>query len=371
MNKILSIEELLNTLPETVSLHEKQVTNKKGMKGADIPNLSESHVIVIPLIREVVAPIYIRNNDPDDITDIFYNGALRFRAIPGKFKSVEKRRGSQILRAIKRRTKKDVGGDYAANRVLIDKNGKAGDVLDINSFIFGESANMGSNPLPIHAAALYSDAISTCEKDEDGRIITNTCQGGVAEDGGTFDTTIQGTSKNLFNEVVVAPGTLFVQTIVIPGKRLSRMGLKHLLASISVAGSYGGRTAVTGTNIRTHFVGAFIGAFEKPVNAPLQMIESAKLNGSMSVEETKNALIGVFVEQYPEMVDSQTLSFFVDNLIEQIESVSPKLIEEYVKDREALRTFFNQWFTPDKKTKKGEDKNVEASGDEEPENGEE
>jgi len=124
----------------------------------DIPALPEAQCIVIPLIREAIAPILVRNNDADEITDMVLAGQNRVRIIASKLKGVERRRGAQILRAL------GMGGRAAANKAFVPKDRKPSEVFDLNSFVFGDSGTgliSGKEYVfPIHAAVLYSDAVS-------------------------------------------------------------------------------------------------------------------------------------------------------------------------------------------------------------------
>jgi len=55
---------------------------------------------------------------------------------------------------------------------------------------------------------------------------------------------------------------------------MTREALDHLLLSIGLAGSYGGATATTGTNLKTHLGGVYWGAFERSINAPQEMLHA-------------------------------------------------------------------------------------------------
>src|SRR5438093_7108538 len=78
-------------------------------KDFDIPVLPEAQCIVIPIVRETVAPMLIRNNDADMVTDIRAAGKLRVRMIASKTKGVEKRSVNHILRSLR------LGGRKEAN----------------------------------------------------------------------------------------------------------------------------------------------------------------------------------------------------------------------------------------------------------------
>lgn len=311
----------------------------------DIPALPEAQCIVIPVIREAVAPILVRNNDADDVTDMFLAGANRVRMIASKTKGVERRRGAQILRSI------GMGGRSAANKTFIPKGEKAGNVFDLNTFVFGDAAKSEVSAIyPVHAAVLYSDAISVQPKKELVNDVFRT--GGIYEDGGNFDAESNKTSNNIFSTYAVHPGALFLQSLVMPGHRMTRAAVEHLLLSVGLAGAYGGQTAVTGTNVRTHLVGIFWGKMERSLNAPMEMLsvlkEEKSLDGILSLLGTE------FGRTYPHSVEKKTLDECVASLVNRFEEGDPSLLAQYALARQNLSELFNAWFgTVEKKNRKG------------------
>lgn len=334
-----------------------------------IPVLPQAQCIVIPVLREVVSPINIRNDDPRAITELFYKGTTRARAIATKFKSIEKRRGAQLLRSI------GLGGKYPANKAYFSDSTKAGEVLDLNSFVFGESSMREKAVIPVHAAVLYSDGISTGDIHSGDRTLSVFRTGGIAEDGGNYDIETKTSSNNIFTEISVAPGVCFLQVLVLLGKRISQVGLNHLLLSIGLAGAYGGSTATTGTNIKTHIIGMFAGQFERDINAPLVSIERAKLDGSESAEEAVSRLERLYSESYPISVSSDKTSKLLKDLFKAVEQNEEALLEEYKKESVAVKALFTAWFEePEKETKggkkkSGNKKNKETDMDPESETG--
>jgi len=314
----------------------------------DIPALPEAQCIVIPVIREAVAPILVRNNDADDVTDMFLAGANRVRMIASKTKGVERRRGSQILRSI------GMGGKSAANKTFIPKGKKAGEVFDLNSFVFGDAAKGEESAIyPVHAAVLYSDAISIRPKKELLHDVFR--QGGIYEDGGNFDSESKKSSNNIFTTYAVNPGTLFVQSVVIPGHRMTRAAFDHLLLSIGLAGSYGGQTAITGTNIRTHLAGIFWGKMERSLNAPMEML--FKIGEERSIESILSILESGFASQYPHFVERKTLEEAIASLVARFEASDPSLLSQYAISHQKISDLFNAWFganpQKNKKSRKG------------------
>jgi CRISPR-associated protein Csc2 len=320
----------------------------------DIPVLPEAQCIVIPIVRETVAPILIRNNDADMVTDMRAAGKLRVRMIASKTKGVEKRRGSQILRSL------GLGGRTAANKAYLKKGASAGEIFDLNTFVFGDSANSADKAIyPVHAAVLYSDALSIQGLEQP--IVDDVFrQGGISEEHVSFDAETHKTSSNIFTTRAVLPNTVFVQSLVMIGRRMTREALDHFLLSIGMAGSYGGATATTGTNIKTHLCGVYWGAFERSINAPQEMLLALKnLENQHPVDVTE---VIACLEQafsnpdtgYRHHVATEPLRTYVSQLIEAFETDDKVLLDGYRKASEQIRELFHAWFTPTSKQAKGE-----------------
>jgi CRISPR-associated protein Csc2 len=311
----------------------------------DIPALPEAQCIVIPVVRETIAPMLIRNNDADMVTDMRAAGKLRVRMIASKTKGVERRRGSQILRSL------GVGGRAAANKAYIGKSESAGTIFDLNTFVFGDSANgEGKAIYPVHAAVLYSDALSI--QDLDQPIIDDVFrQGGISEEYVSFDAERKQTSSNIFTTQAVLPNTLFVQALVMIGRRMTREALDHLLLSIGLAGSYGGATATTGTNLKTHLCGVYWGAFERSINAPQEMLHA--LHTLESEPSVDIAQVLAHLEQafshpetgYRHHIAAEPLRQYVAQLVQAFETDDKALIDGYHKAAEQMRDLFDAWFT--------------------------
>ncbi|TGO02544.1 hypothetical protein PN36_23360 [Candidatus Thiomargarita nelsonii] len=311
-------------------------------KPFEIPVLPQAQCIVIPVIREAIAPLIIRNNDADMITDIELANELRVRMIAPKTKGVEKRRGSQILRTF------GLGGRAAANKAYV-KN-KPSDVFDLNTFVFGDSAIGGKSKksiYPVHAAVLYSDAISVQPYD---LLIDDVFrQGGISEEYVSYDPENQKTSSNIFTTRSVRPGALFIQTLVMLGHRITKESFNHLLLSIGLAGSYGGATATTGTNLKTHLAGVYWGKIERSLNAPSQLLEKLKSDGTAA--ELVKQIAQLMQGAYPHHIDVKVLNAHVQNLIADFESepVNPDLKNDYEKAAVEMRDLFDAWFKQDTK----------------------
>lgn len=332
---------------------EVRTTYTLEEKDFDIPALPEAQCIVIPIVRETVAPMLIRNNDADMVTDIHAAGKLRVRMIASKTKGVEKRRGNQILRSL------GLGGRTAANKAYIRSGESAGTVFDLNTFVFGDSANGAAKAIyPVHAAVLYSDALSIQNLEQP--IIDDVFrQGGISEEYVSFDAQTQKTSANIFTTRAVLPNVLFVQSLVMIGRRITREAFDHLLLSIGLAGSYGGATATTGTNLKTHLCGVYWGAFERSINAPqemLQALQTLENEQSLDVQQVITHLEQGFSHPetgYRHHIAAEPLRQYVAHLIEAFETDDKALLDGYQKASEQMRELFDAWFTPTSRRARG------------------
>ena len=147
MNALAAVNPYLNTLD---TLTHTGMTDGKTYVEPALRNLG---TICIPVVREVVSPASFRNADPE-ITDIVVDGVRRVRAVANKFKFGERRRGLQILRYFK------AGGAMAQNRTEFERKDPVSKGYDLNTLVFGDSANRGKYVLPVKACVQYSDAIS-------------------------------------------------------------------------------------------------------------------------------------------------------------------------------------------------------------------
>lgn len=339
------MEELYRSLNTRVSQDYKYAS-----KAHVIPVLPEAQCIVLPVVREVIAPIVIRNNDADMVTDIEAAGAVRVRMIASKTKGVERRRGSQILRSL------GIGGNTATNKAYIPKGAKAGDIFDLNTFVFGDAAKGGEKAIyPVHAAVLYSDAISVQAASE--RLDSVFRQGGIADEGVSFNSERQETSSNIFTTRSVVSGTLFVQTIVMLGRRMTQEAFDHLLLSMGIAGAYGGSTATTGTNLRTHLCGAYWGTFERAINAPQELIGEICKDVPLGKKEvTAGAIVNTISEcmkrEYPNALEPSVLNEYVSGLVNRFENSEQGLVGAYKRASVQMKDLYNAWFTGDKQGKK-------------------
>jgi CRISPR-associated protein Csc2 len=310
-----------------------------------IPKLPEAQCIVIPIVREAIAPVLVRNNDTDMITDIDLAGKLRVRMIASKTKGVEKRRGNQILRTL------GLGGRSAANKAYVgDKPSK---VFDLNTFVFGDASTGGKDKksiYPVHAAVLYSDAISY--QPYDSLIDDVFRQGGISEEFTNYDIETHKTSANIFTTRAVYPGALFVQTLVMLGHRMTREALNHLLLSIGLAGSYGGSTATTGTNLKTYLGGIYWGKIERSINAPGQLLTELQYDEQITASQLTENIAKLMQGEmgYPHHVSIDSLNTHIQALMTAFEAepVQSDLYQDYQQAAAQMATLFDVWFKQEK-----------------------
>jgi len=81
--------------------------------------------------------------------------------------------------------------------------------------------------------------------------------------------------KSVSPRYFIKPGTLAGgKSWSTRGRVLPPIGLKHLLLCVGLAGSYGGQTSITGTNIRTRLAGIYGGRFEQAITSPYELVKA-------------------------------------------------------------------------------------------------
>lgn len=322
----------LSTYLAPDELWEKSPGEKKGEYVH--PRRKQLGCITLVVIREVIAPAVFRNAE-EEITDIEYREQIYARAVPNKFKYPERQRGLQILRAC------DAGGRFPQNRTVVPKGEKPGDAFDLNTLVFGDSANHDNRVLPVRAAVNYSDALSLMPKHQ---CVEESFHNRAAEDGTLFDAENKKNSDNLFTRHFLRPGTLLVQTLSTRGRVLPLIGLQHLLLSIGLAGSYGGQTAVTGTNIRTRFVGMYGDDFEQDLASPYVLLDRLHADSveASSPEAVITALHRHLASDHQVAIEGAEVQGWLEDLLCRFNK--GELQQAYQENYQTLRDYFNYWF---------------------------
>ncbi len=319
------------------NIGELTTTTKTGEKSGDVyihPKLKNLGSISLVVIREAVAPVVFRNAE-QEITDIEWLDDLYVRAVPNKFKYIERGRGLQILRAL------GIGGRLPQNKTVLYKGQKPSDAFDLNTLVFGDSANYDNRVLPVRAAVNYSDALSVLPKD---KCVDETFHNRAAEDGTLFDAESKKNSDNLFNRHFIKPGTLMVQVLSTRGQVLPAIGLKHLLLSVGMAGSYGGQTSVTGINIRTHIVGLYAGKFEQAITSPYELLRVLQQGAISDLMAAKTVLHEALQAVHDVAIQGDEVAAWQADLVAEFNQVGSVLEQEYKQAQPQVAGLFDQWF---------------------------
>lgn len=301
------------------------------------PALKNIGGVTLVTIREAIAPVVFRNAE-QEITDIEYDEETYVRAVPNKFKYSERSRGLQILRAY------GVGGRLPQNKTVLLKSQKPSDAFDLNTLVFGDSANHDNRILPVRAAVSYSDGLSLLPKHF---CVDDTFHNRAMEDGTLFDADSEKNSENLFSRHFILPGTLLVQVLSTRGKVLPQEGMDHLLLSMGIAGLYGGQTAVTGVNIRTHLVGLYGSRFERALTSPYEILKELNKNEELDKKDGPaviKALHGMMEKVHDTAIGPENLQAYQKQLVEDFEADNPELKQRYLGAAEKTAELFDSWF---------------------------
>ena len=301
------------------------------------PALKNLGTVTIPIVREVISPASFRNSDAE-ITDITLESGFgkvrRVRAVANKFKYGERRRGLQVLRHF------GAGGGMALNRTEFAEGEAASKGYDLNTLVFGNSANRGKYVLPVKASVQDSDAISLAPY---AACVDETFHNRAAEDGTLWNAAEGKNSVNLFERHFVLPGTLLLQVLTINGRTLPSEALEHLLLCIGLAGAYGGQTSIYGVNVRNHIVGLYGAKMERAVASPyeaLRVLNSVPLSAANAVA----ALDGIYTAAYPVRIASDAAAARIAALVQGVETDDAELRARYRKTHDRVGKFFDGWF---------------------------
>jgi CRISPR-associated protein Csc2 len=330
------MERFIPYLADIATLTQESQSDKKIYVHPALKNLG---CVSIVLLREAVAPVIFRNAEAE-ITDIEIADDAYVRAVPNKFKYPEKGRGLQILRALK------IGGRMPQNKNALFKGQKPSDAFDLNTLVFGDSINHENRVLPVKAAVNYSDGLSLLPK---ALCVDETFHIRAAEDGTLFDAEDKKNTDNLFSRYFIKPGTLMVQVLSTRGRVLPLIGLRHLLLCVGLAGSYGGQTSLTGTNIRTRMVGIYGGKFEQAISSPYELIKQLRDAGEESLRDPGyaiQALHKLLAPAHETMIGSEAAQDQLEALVSAFNE-DGWLAAEYREAAPRIAHLFDQWFGKD------------------------
>lgn len=303
------------------------------------PALKNTGCVTLVVLREAIAPVVFRNAE-QEITDIEFGGETYVRAVPNKFKYVERGRGLQVLRAF------GAGGRFPQNKTVLYKGQKPSEAYDLNTLVFGDSSTQEGDGriLPVRAAVNYSDGLSLLPKH---LCVDETFHNRAMEDGTLFDADSKKNSDNLFTRHFILPGTLMLQVLSTRGKVLPPEGFDHLLLSMGMAGAYGGQTSVTGVNLRTRIAGLYGSRFERPLDSPYELL--AALPGTDKFErKDPDAVIAaihdLMVPTHDVSISGAKVAAYQETLIRNFETDSPELKMQYTKAASNVAELFDSWF---------------------------
>ena len=329
----------LDTIKPYLGSIDKLLSTARDDKGKEYvqPALKNLGSVAIPLIREVIAPASFRNADPE-ITDILdLDGIRRVRAVANKFKYGERSRGLQVLRYFR------AGGSMPQNRTAFVSGDRPSVAYDLNTIVFGDSANHGNRVLPVKAAAQYSDAVSIQPYTD---CVDTSFHNRAAEDGTLFDAEAKRNSSNIFERHVLLPGTLLVQTISFNGRTAPPIAIEHLLLAVGLAGAYGGQTSVYGVNVRNHIGGIYATRFERDVASPYVVLRKVRerTGDRPALEDVRTALTGAFSDAMPIHVSGGDVHQLQMQMIEALESNDAEMRQRYTEAQGRIGEFFDHWF---------------------------
>ncbi|HYN77550.1 MAG TPA: type I-D CRISPR-associated protein Csc2, partial [Lamprocystis sp. (in: g-proteobacteria)] len=203
------------------------------------------------------------------------------------------------------------------------------------------SANRENKVLPVRAAVNYSDGLSLRPK---YFCVEESFHNRGMEDGTLWDAEAKKNTDNLFSRHFVRPGTLLVQVLSTRGKLLPLIGLKHLLLSVGLAGSYGGQTSVTGINLRTHFVGLYADWFERAETSPYELIKRVPADTNPDLTAASAALHGLLAPLHRTAIPGTEVHAWVTGLIDEFNRPGGALEAQYQEAAAAVAQLFDGWF---------------------------
>ncbi|HSK40251.1 MAG TPA: hypothetical protein VK943_10840 [Arenibaculum sp.] len=336
----MTIESLKPYLGDLAHLYDQSSDDKGSYIHPKLRNLGTVSVV---LVREIVAPAVFRNQEAE-ITDIAVDADIdgqavrkRFvRAVPNKFKHKERANGLKLLRHFK------AGGAYPQNRNAIPEKAPVSQAFDLNSLVFGDSANQGKRVLPVKAAVLYSDGLGLVPYED---AVDKTFHNRASEDGSLFDAASKQNSNNLFERHFVKPGTLMVQVVSTSGRILPLEGFDHLMLCLGLSGAYGGQTSVTGVNVRTHVAGIYASLLEQPETSPYHI--AARIEGS-DVDRVCAEIHGMLAPVHEVALDRAAAEAYRARLVAELTEGGQRLEAAYAKAAQDVGDLFEQWFNPRK-----------------------
>jgi CRISPR-associated protein Csc2 len=243
-------------------------------------------VIKIALLREVVNPMIIRSNFPDETITFKATETKDLVEIPArKLKSKEKLMGLKICREF------DVVDEDLRYNVIK----KSEHLANPNSILFGDSVTESNDAIGITSRVIYDWAYSIRDVND----ITDTFQHNALSEGGTMWNEEEGKLRqSLFQVQYVMPKTYFPHFLTV--QNVTPEMLVHLLSTVIFENRYGAQSTTLGNNMINHVLGIGFAKFEAPVNS-FTISNNWKEGEEVNFENVKNT------------IDSAMKSFYKDN----------------------------------------------------------
>ncbi len=254
------MEKILNLIPK-----EFFVSNLKD---------NTLGVIKIALLREVVNPMIIRSNFPDETITFKASDTKDLVEIPArKMKSKEKLMGLKMCR--------EFGVVDKELRYNVIK--KSEHLANPNSILFGDSVTESNDAIGISSRVIYDWAYSIRDVNE----ITDTFQHNALSEGGTMWNEEEGKLRqSLFQVQYVMPKTYFPHFLTV--QNVTPELLVHLLSTVIFENRYGAQSTTLGNNMINHIVGIGYAKFEAPINS---FTIASNWNGAeVNFENVKSAI---------------------------------------------------------------------------------
>lgn len=298
------------------------------------PALKNLGAVTLVVLRRVIAPASFRNAEAE-VTDIDHDGVRRVRAVANKFKFGERSRGLQVLRHF------GAGGASAQNKTAFRSKEKPSERFDLNTFVFGDSANHGNKVLPVKAAALYSDAISVQPY---GDAVDATFHNRASEDGTLWNAEKKENSNNIFDRHFVRPGTLLLQTIALNGRTAPPEALEHLLLAMGLAGAYGGGTSIYGINVENRAIGLFASRFERATASPYVALAQAGAVDGDDPGAVADAVWKIMEVDHAVAIPGAAVAAEQARLVGLVEADDAALRARYGDTARKVGAYFDAWF---------------------------
>ena len=311
------------------------------------PALTNLGSVSLVLLREAVAPVVFRGLEPEisgiELTSCGEDGSQdvvnHICGGPQKFSFKERQRGLQIERAM------GVGGKLPQNKTIISDGKSPGDYLGMNAMVFGDSASYyegaKERPLAVKKGVMFGNAVSI--QSYAGSVMSTFHNRGN-ESGTLHDDQEKKSSDNLFTNHWIKPGTILVQTGVANGRQIAIEHLRHLLLCLGGGGTYGGRTSMTGTNIRTHVVGIYASRVERTNTVAEEIVKCIRDAEIKGIDALRKTIHDLAAPGHEVAIPGGVVEAEIARLQEALVTNADWLKSDYANAAVKTSALFNAWF---------------------------